>query len=180
MRKYIGSSMTSQKTKKRKKSSAHEDAHHAGLEQQEEREVALHALVDAPRREDAEEAEQRRQQHHRDADAVDADEVLDVEAGIHGTPARRTGSRSCVRSKLTNSQIASSSGGTVRGDRHLLDQRVRARAAGRAITAAPSSGMKVMQSGETCCVHRRRAPSSARTPQRSARSDQHRRADRRR
>jgi hypothetical protein len=55
-----------------------EHAHHAGLEHEEEREIAFDALVDAPAREHAERTEQRRQQHHRDADAVDADEVLDV------------------------------------------------------------------------------------------------------
>jgi hypothetical protein len=59
-----------------------EDAHHARVEHEEEREVALHAVRDPERREHAEEAEERREQHHRDAEPVDADEVLDPKGGI--------------------------------------------------------------------------------------------------
>ena len=103
-----------------------EHAHHAGVEQQEQREVALDRLVDAPRGERCRWNDQQRgQQHHGDADAVDADEVLDVEARDPRRLARRTGSPGVVRSKFTNSQIASSSGGTVAADRDPLDQLVR-------------------------------------------------------
>ena len=49
-----------------------ENAHHAGVEQEKQREVAFDRLVDAKGSEDAEKAQQRRQQHHGDAEAVDA------------------------------------------------------------------------------------------------------------
>ncbi len=62
-----------------------EGPEHAGLEQEKEREVALERLLDAERRDHAEEGEERRQDDHGDAQAVDADEVLDV---VGGDPVR--------------------------------------------------------------------------------------------
>src|SRR5216683_811352 len=56
----------------------YEDAHHPGVEQHQERVVALLGAVDTETREDRDEADERSQQHHRDADAVDAHEVIDV------------------------------------------------------------------------------------------------------
>ena len=56
----------------------HEHAHHAGVEHQQQGEVTLDALFDSEADEHRDEADQRRQQDHRDADAVHADEVIDV------------------------------------------------------------------------------------------------------
>ena len=59
----------------------HEHADHAGVEHQQQGEVALDALFDPEAGEHRDEANQRGQQHHRDADAVHADEVIDVVGG---------------------------------------------------------------------------------------------------
>src|SRR5438132_1031572 len=56
-----------------------EDAHHARVEETEERVVALHALLDAERGDHADEAEERGQHDHGETHPVEPDEVVDPE-----------------------------------------------------------------------------------------------------
>ena len=57
MMKYIGTSTVSQKTKNSRKSQRHEDAQHAGLQEQEEGVVFLQPVLDrVPTGQDGEEA----------------------------------------------------------------------------------------------------------------------------
>ena len=58
-----------------------EDAEHARLEGEQPDEVLLRAQLDAERDQRRDDEEERREQHHRDAEAVDAQVELDVEAG---------------------------------------------------------------------------------------------------
>src|SRR5207249_11709361 len=55
-----------------------EYAHHAGIKQEKERKVSFHGLVNSPGGEDAQETEQRGQEHHGDAETIDAHKVFDV------------------------------------------------------------------------------------------------------
>src|SRR5262249_46606877 len=57
-----------------------EDAHHPRFEEEEHREEALHVLVDVPRGTDGDRRNERRQEHHEDRNAVDTEEILDIEA----------------------------------------------------------------------------------------------------
>jgi hypothetical protein len=63
---------------KEKKIEGDENPHHSRIEQEEEGEVTLHRFIDSPGGEDAEKAEERGQEHHRDADPVNADKIVDV------------------------------------------------------------------------------------------------------
>ena len=58
-----------------------EDAEQAGLEEEEERHVRLHALLDVERVVDADDPEQAGQQDQRQREPVDPEEVVDVEGG---------------------------------------------------------------------------------------------------
>ena len=75
--KYIGISVSSQKTKKRKRSSETKTPIMAGLDHEQRDEEALHVFVDRfPGAEDGDRREERGQQNEEQADAVDAEVVV--------------------------------------------------------------------------------------------------------
>ena len=62
----------------------HEDAEHGGFQQQHQHEIPFRPLADAGRGEDADKAEQCRQQDHGEGNAVDAERIGGPEAWIPG------------------------------------------------------------------------------------------------
>ena len=79
MMKYIGTRTNSKKTKNTMRSSAEEHAHQRRLEHEHPRRERLRSLLQVGRREQTDREEQRVQDDHEQADAVDADDVLDAE-----------------------------------------------------------------------------------------------------
>ena len=77
-----------------------EGAEEAGLQQQHQREVERDALFDLPGGEHADGHDDRREQQHQQAEAVDADAVFDAERRDPGVAAPETGSAPEARSKL--------------------------------------------------------------------------------